>query len=99
MKKQITLKKKTVEKDSIEWRFVWFKKLDLRDGEDCQEKHFITIEESTTESHLEVWVVDAESDELIDHDSVPVNTRGKVDLDSLMESVADCLREIGFKAN
>lgn len=95
MKKQITLKKKTEEKDSIEWRFVWSKKL----SEDCQEKHLITIDESITESHLEVWVVDAESDELIDHDSVTVNTRGKVDFDSLMESVADCLREIGFKTN
>jgi len=95
MKKQITLEKKTVEKDSIEWRFWWSKKL----SDDCQEKHFITFEESTDESHLECWVVDTESDELIDHDSIAVNTRGKIDLDSLMESVADCLREMGFEAN
>ena len=95
MKKQITLEKKTVEKDSIEWRFWWSHQL----AEDCQEKHFITFEESTTESHLECWVVDTESDELIDHDSISVNTRGKIDLDSLMESVADCLREMGFEAN
>jgi len=56
MEKQITLKKKTKEKDCIEWVFVWSKKIDLRDGEDCQEKHLITIDESTIESHLEVWV-------------------------------------------
>jgi len=95
MKKQITLKKKTAGKDSIEWQFMWSKKL----AEDCQEKHLITFEESTDESHLECWIVDTESDELIDHDSISVNTRGKIDLDSLMESVADCLREMGFKAN
>jgi hypothetical protein len=96
MEKQITLKKKTEEKDSIEWRFVWSKKL----ADDCQEKHLITIDESTTESHLEVWVEDAQSDELIDHGTVAVNTRGKVrHLYWLMESVSDCLQEMGFKAN
>lgn len=99
MKKQITLKKKSEDKYSIMWQFIWFKKIDLRDGKICQEKQFIIIEESTVESHLEVWVSDAESDELIDHDSVTVNTRGLIDFDSLMESVADCLREMGFKAN
>jgi len=99
MEKQITLKKKTEGKNSIEWQFIWFKYIDRSDFDDCQEKHLITIDESTTESHLEVWVVDAASDDLIDHDSIAVNTRGKIDLDSLMESVSDCLREIGFKAN
>jgi len=78
--------KKTEEKDSIEWELRWW-----TDSESFQ----VTIEESTTESHLQVWVVD-HNDELIDHDSVNVNTRGKVDLDSLMDCVADCLREIGF---
>ena len=99
MKKQITLKKKIEGKDSIEWQFIWFKKIDLRGGENCQEKQLITFEESTDESHLECWIVDAESDDLIDHDSIAVNTRGKIDLDSLMESVSDCLREMGFQAN
>ena len=100
MEKQITLKKKTKEKDCIEWVFVWSKKIDLRDGEDCQEKHLITMDESTIESHLEVWVEDAHSDELIDHGTVSVNTRGKIrHLYWLMESVSDCLQEMGFEAN
>ena len=84
---EIINKKRIETKNSVEWQLFWF-----TDSESFQ----VTIEESTTESHLEVWVIDDLTDELIDHDSVTVNTRGQIDLDSLMESVADCLREIGF---
>jgi hypothetical protein len=86
----VVIKKKIVTDDSIEWHLLWF-----TDGN--RESYQITIEEGTTESHLELWAVDEHTDDLYLHTSFDVNTRGKlVDSFNQIEIVSDCLNAIGF---
>lgn len=89
-KADVVIKKKIVTPDSIEWYLLWF-----TDGN--RESYQITIKESTTESHLEMWAVDEDTDDLYLHTSFDVNTRGKlVDSFSEIDMVSDCLETIGF---
>ena len=89
-KADVVIKKKIVTTDSIEWHLLWF-----TDGN--RESYQITIKESTTESHLEMWAVDEHTDDLYLHTSFDVNTRGKlVDSFSEIDMVSDCLETIGF---
>ncbi len=89
-KADVVIKKKTITPDNIEWELLWF-----TDG--AEESYRVTIDESVTESHLEMWAVDEHTDELYLHTSFDVNTRGKlVDFFNELDMVPDCLGAIGF---
>ena len=90
---KVVIKQKTTTPESIEWKLLWY-----TDG--AEKSYAITIEEGTTESHLEMWAVDEHTDELYLHTSFDVNTRGKlVDSFSEIKIVSDCLKAIGFNVS